>query len=70
MKLHNLLTKLIDRRPKIIVVLELPKEIINNGKYNRLSISTDEVEFNFTHGIVHKEYFFKGLVKLELGEEK
>ena len=65
MKLHDLLTKLIDRRPKIVVILKIPDEIINNGKFNKLTISQDAVEFHFTHGIIRQEYFFKGLLKVE-----
>jgi len=68
MKLHDLLTKIIDRRPKVIVILKIPEEIINNGKFNRVTISHDAVEFHFTHGIIRQEYFFEGLLKVELEE--
>lgn len=66
MNLHNLLTKILDRRPRITVVLQIPEEIINNGKYNKVTITTDAVQFHFTHGIIRQEYFFKGLLKVEL----
>ncbi len=69
MKLHDLLSKIIDRRPKVVVILTMPKEIINNGKFNKVKISHDAIEFHFSHGIIRQEYFFKGLLKVELEEK-
>jgi len=70
MRLHDLLTKIIDRRPKVTVILEIPRDIINNHKYNKVTISQDAVEFHFCHGIIRQEYFFKGMLKVDLENEK
>ena len=64
MNLHNLLTKLRDRRPKITIALMIPPEIIDKGWHN-VSITTDNVHFELSHGILTTEYLFRGALKVD-----
>lgn len=65
MKLCELLTKIIHRRPKVTVILTIPKELID-GNYHNVIMTTDAVVFAGCYGILKNDYIFKGTLKVEL----
>ena len=65
MSITDLLNKLVNKRPKINVILTIPEEVINKG-YKKVTMSVDELEFFGCYGLFKNEYIFKGKVKVEM----
>ena len=61
-KLTNFIRK---KQPTVNVVLMVPKEIINNKKYNYVTMTTDALEILgcYNHG---NNMIFKGMLKVDL----
>lgn len=66
MKAIDKFTNFLKRQPKVTVILTVPEEIINNKKYNNVSMTVDGLEFFGRYGLLKNNLIFKGKLKVDI----